>query len=73
MLVGVALDLLAGLVLHAAEQDLVAADRVQAHAVDELEGLDAVPRAEAGRPQASTPQKAWPPSALSVATEISSS
>jgi hypothetical protein len=47
VLVGVALDLLAGLVLHATEQDLVAADRVQAHAVDELERRHAVPGAKA--------------------------
>ena len=73
MLVGVARDLLAGLVLHAAEQDLVAADGVQAHAVDELERRDAVPGAEAASAQASTPQKACPPSALTPATEISSS
>ena len=46
VLVGVAGDLLAGLVLDPAQQDLVAADRVQPHAVVDLVWLEAVPATE---------------------------
>ena len=47
-----------------AQQDLVAADGVQAHAVDELERLDAVPGAEAASLRHGRPSSASPPLAL---------
>src|SRR4051812_39778512 len=62
VLVGVALALLARLVPPPAQQDLVAADGVQPHAIDELEGLAAVPGPERGRlrhPRPRSPRRRW--------------
>ena len=63
--------LLAGRVLDAAEQHLLAADRVQPHAVDELPRVAPVPGAERPRlrgSQASTPKNPSPPFDETVAS-----